>query len=429
MKRIDAPLFVHLSFMALTFYALLTDGDCLRYFTKNLNFNLIIFGLQVAALIYAGYLQAQRNRKIFSIFWPALVGLITLISCVLITGNYQFNTNINITILWLIPEAYYIAYDVLIAHLIKEMPLPLNINWQFQAKCIYIILSAMPIAFSRFGFYWGTSSYIISRKSIKELIENCSEIRWPLAEQLLELGISRKIKMIAVDTDWTMFADRKAPSYLARKKSMIEYIESYSAWEKDEINEVREILCYLSETAASLDVKIFLHAGTLLGSIRHSGKIMPWDDDIDLMVRNEDLTILIPAIRKDNIYNVTEWTWSKTGKTYYKIWKEGGYKTEGYEYTFPFVDIWWTEEIGNKIHTNDGYVFEKKSYFPLQPIEFENAKFYHPAVATDILDTMYKGWRNEIKIFSWSHRFKKHNVKQISVPITTDKKGRFTNYK
>ena len=143
MKRINGPLFVHLGFMALTFYALLTDGDWLRYFTGSLNFNLIIFGLQVAGLIYAGYLQAQRNRKIFSIFWPALIGLIILISCVLITGNYQFNTNINITILWLIPEAYYIAYDVLIAHLIKRIPLPLNINWQFQAKCIYIILSAI----------------------------------------------------------------------------------------------------------------------------------------------------------------------------------------------------------------------------------------------------------------------------------------------
>ena len=72
-----------------------------------------------------------------------LIGLIILISCILITGNYQFNTNINITILWLIPEAYYIAYDVLIAYLIKEIPIPLNINWGFQAKCIYIILSAI----------------------------------------------------------------------------------------------------------------------------------------------------------------------------------------------------------------------------------------------------------------------------------------------
>ncbi len=143
MKRINAPLFLYLGFMALTFYALLTEGDWLRYFTGSLNFNLIIFGLQAAGFIYTGHLQAQRNRKIFTVFCPALIGLLMLISCILITGNYQFNTNIDITILWLVPETYYIAYDVLLADLLKEIPLPLNINWQFQAKCIYIILSAV----------------------------------------------------------------------------------------------------------------------------------------------------------------------------------------------------------------------------------------------------------------------------------------------
>jgi hypothetical protein len=36
--------------MALTFYVTLTDGDWLRYFTGNLNFNLLIFGLQAAGI-------------------------------------------------------------------------------------------------------------------------------------------------------------------------------------------------------------------------------------------------------------------------------------------------------------------------------------------------------------------------------------------
>jgi len=51
-------------------------------------------------------------------------------------GNYQFNKNIDITILWLIPEAYYMAYDVLIADLFKEIPLPLNISWQKKSFLI-----------------------------------------------------------------------------------------------------------------------------------------------------------------------------------------------------------------------------------------------------------------------------------------------------
>jgi hypothetical protein len=51
----NAPLFVHLCFMIMTFYALFTDRDWLRYVTENLNFNLVIFGIQAAGLIYAGY--------------------------------------------------------------------------------------------------------------------------------------------------------------------------------------------------------------------------------------------------------------------------------------------------------------------------------------------------------------------------------------
>lgn len=48
MKRINAPLFVHLSFMAFTFIVVLTDSAWLRYFTGNLNFKLVVFTLQAA---------------------------------------------------------------------------------------------------------------------------------------------------------------------------------------------------------------------------------------------------------------------------------------------------------------------------------------------------------------------------------------------
>ncbi|QIH34152.1 hypothetical protein [Sphingobacterium sp. DR205] len=163
MKRINAPLFVHLCFVVLTFYALLTDGDWLRYFTGSLDFNLIIFRLQVAGLIYAGYLQAQRNRKVISILWPALIGLIILISCVLITGNYQFNKNIGITIVWIILEAYYICYEILIGDLIEKIPFLLNLNYGFQAQCIYVILSGVLIGYVMFRSIVG---FVLSLKSI-----------------------------------------------------------------------------------------------------------------------------------------------------------------------------------------------------------------------------------------------------------------------
>ena len=134
----NAPLFVHLCFMIMTFYALFTDRDWLLYFTENLNFNLVIFGIQAAGLIYAGYVQGQNNKRILSIFLPGLIGLVILVSCILITGGYQYNTNIDISILWVTIEAYYIVYDVLIYKILNKIPSVTH----FQAQCIYIILSS-----------------------------------------------------------------------------------------------------------------------------------------------------------------------------------------------------------------------------------------------------------------------------------------------
>ncbi|MNG67172.1 hypothetical protein D3C87_581890 [compost metagenome] len=143
MKRINAPLFVHICFVILAFCAVFIDRDCLKYVTENLNFKLTIFALQTTALVYAGYVQAQRNGKIYSIMRPGIIGLGILISCVLLSGNFQFNKNIGITIVWIILEAYYISYEILIGDLIKKMPFSLNLNYGFQAQCIYVILSSV----------------------------------------------------------------------------------------------------------------------------------------------------------------------------------------------------------------------------------------------------------------------------------------------
>jgi hypothetical protein len=138
----NAPLFVHLCFMIMTFYALFTDRDWLLYFTENLNFNLVIFGIQAAGLIYAGYVHGQNNKRILSIFLPGLIGLVILASCILITFCYQFNTNRDISILWVTIEAYYIFYDVLIYKNLDKVPNVTHISSSFQAQCIYIILSS-----------------------------------------------------------------------------------------------------------------------------------------------------------------------------------------------------------------------------------------------------------------------------------------------
>lgn len=287
------------------------------------------------------------------------------------------------------------------------------------------------LALSKFGFYWGAYIYCINRRTVANLLKKFEkQVLGPLDEVLLEEGISKRIKLLYAATDWFHFDQKKSTSLIARKESIVNFIRNYNIWKPKEIKQARDILQYVSNIAQSNKLKIFLHAGTLLGYIRH-GKIMDWDDDIDLMMEREEALMLIDKIRRESQYQVTEWTWKKTGNTYYKIWKRGGFKVEGYEYTFPFVDVWIldSDKETDKGDTNDGYCFSYDTYYPLRKIEFEDCAFYRPNNSVRILDTMYNGWREKIHIFSWSHKHKKHSIKQIIIPIKSNKAGRFLNYK
>lgn len=289
----------------------------------------------------------------------------------------------------------------------------------------------IPIALSRLGFFWGAYTYFINRESVAKLLCIFSKkVLGPIDEVLLNSGISKEIKLIYADTNWFFFNQNKSQALQARKKTIFHYLNSYSVFQPEELLQVREVLKYLSTIGQEENIKIFLHAGTLLGYIRHR-KIMDWDDDVDLMIDKNDLETLVRRIKSDNLYEYSKCLWKKTNQIYYKIWKKGGFKVRGYEYTFPFVDIWilHSSKKNNKGETNDGYKFSYDTYYPLRKVTFEEDLFYTPNKSFTILDKMYEGWREKIHIFSWSHKHKKHIIKQIIVPIKTNKFGKFINYK
>lgn len=64
-----------------------------------------------------------------------------------------------------------------------------------------------------------------------------------------------------------------------------------------------EILIYFDQICKANDIRYWLCSGTLLGAVRHQGFI-PWDDDIDVDVPQEDFERLIKILAKDNMYQL-----------------------------------------------------------------------------------------------------------------------------
>lgn len=71
----------------------------------------------------------------------------------------------------------------------------------------------------------------------------------------------------------------------------------------DEHNILVEMLIYINNICVENNIKYSLSGGTLLGAIRHKG-IIPWDDDVDIMLTRENYERLKNILVKKNKYGI-----------------------------------------------------------------------------------------------------------------------------
>ncbi len=175
-------------------------------------------------------------------------------------------------------------------------------------------------------------------------------------------------------------------------------------WGK-EITQAYRMISYLHNLFIANEIDYFLISGTLLGCMRHK-KLIPWDDDIDIMIFAKDVQKLEMLQEKinENGYSLFQQDSNK-----YKLFSQNNKIIKKRKWSFPFVDIFIAK---TDIESQTITFFEKKfNYniiYPLKITKLNKIDAYIPNEPLAVLGRIFKPGFMKICISSrYCHRLEK----------------------
>jgi len=161
-----------------------------------------------------------------------------------------------------------------------------------------------------------------------------------------------------------------------------------------ELENLYRVIRYTTEFLSSNNIIYCIESGTLLGCARHQG-IIPWDDDMDIMIFKDGYDRMLTLMDKFNKNDFYIMQCSPGFKIFYKGMPYGElfvycYKKDINKYcmAYPFVNnipTFYMKELYFNV------MFEHNDIFPIQNIMFEDFNVCVPNSIANILKSTYKG--------------------------------------
>ena len=179
------------------------------------------------------------------------------------------------------------------------------------------------------------------------------------------------------------------------------------AMNQTDYQNMKLLLQYIDQIFTENNITYILAYGTLLGSyITHD--ILPWDDDLDLMVKHSDKQKILDLLEKGTKYpHIGAMEHKSHEAKMIKIYLAKSPNAGKYPWRWPFADTCYFEEDGNHVWAKEARKISMKrdSFYPIHRRPF--AGMWLPTMREPRLFLQMKYSKFHCRSHWWNHRHEK----------------------